>query len=108
MITSVGIVVGCLSQEGVSREAVVAFLLGATGRSRLLFQARLIPTPAEPPITRHSTLFYLTTLPARYSKACGMVTPICFAVFRFITSSNFFGCSIGRSAGLAPFKILSM
>jgi hypothetical protein len=33
--------------------------------------------------------------------------PICFAVFRLMINSNFFGCSTGRSAGLAPFKILS-
>ena len=32
---------------------------------------------------------------------CGIVTPICFAVLRLITSSNFVGCSTGRSAGLA-------
>ena len=34
-------------------------------------------------------------------------TPICFAVFRLITNSNFIGCSTGRSAGLAPFRIRS-
>jgi hypothetical protein len=28
------------------------------------------------------------------------------AVLRFITSSNFIGCSIGRSAGLLPCRIL--
>src|SRR5919109_2408138 len=37
----------------------------------------------------------------------GMVNPICLAVFRLITSSNFVGCSTGRSAGLAPLRILS-
>ncbi len=37
----------------------------------------------------------------------GMVNPICFAAFRLITNSNFFGCSTGRSAGLAPLRILS-
>src|SRR5581483_1833766 len=37
----------------------------------------------------------------------GSVKPICLAAFRFITNSNFAGCSMGRSAGLAPFKILS-
>jgi hypothetical protein len=36
-----------------------------------------------------------------------MVKPSALAVFRLITSSNFVGCSTGRSAGLAPFKILS-
>jgi hypothetical protein len=37
----------------------------------------------------------------------GIVRPSVFAVFRLITSSNFVGCSTGRSAGFAPFKILS-
>ena len=36
-----------------------------------------------------------------------IVNPICFAVLRLITSSNLVGCSTGRSAGLAPFRILS-
>jgi hypothetical protein len=36
-----------------------------------------------------------------------MVRPSAFAARRFTTSSNFEGCSTGRSAGLAPFKILS-
>ena len=37
----------------------------------------------------------------------GIVRPICLAVLRLITSSNFVGCSTGSSAGLAPFRILS-
>jgi hypothetical protein len=37
----------------------------------------------------------------------GMVTPICLAALRLITNSNLIGRSTGRSAGLAPFKILS-
>jgi hypothetical protein len=45
----------------------------------------------------------LITLSARNSTDCGIVTPICFAVLRLITSSNFVGCSTGRSAGLRPF-----
>ena len=36
-----------------------------------------------------------------------MVRPSAFAAFRLTTSSNFVGCSTGRSAGLAPFRILS-
>src|SRR5215472_14347447 len=58
----------------------------------------------------HSSLappFHLITLSARNSMDCGIVRPICLAVFRLILSSNFVGCSTGRSAGLAPFKILS-
>jgi hypothetical protein len=37
----------------------------------------------------------------------GIAMPNAFAVLRLITSSNFVACSIGRSDGLAPFKILS-
>ena len=36
--------------------------------------------------------------------AGGIVTLICFAVFRLITSSNFVGYSTGKSAGLAPLR----
>ena len=39
--------------------------------------------------------------------AGGMVRPRSFAVFRLITSSKVVGCSTGRSAGLAPLRILS-
>ena len=50
---------------------------------------------------------HLISLLARASTSGGIARPICFAVLRFITSSNFVGCSTGRSAGLAPFRILS-
>jgi hypothetical protein len=50
---------------------------------------------------------YLITLSALASTLGGIVRPIRLAVFRFTTSSNFVGCSTGRSAGLAPLKILS-
>ena len=44
---------------------------------------------------------------AREINARGMVTPIVFAVFRLKTNSNSVGCSIGRSVGFAPLRILS-
>ena len=31
---------------------------------------------------------------------CGIVRPICFAVFKLMTNSNLVGCSTGKSAGL--------
>jgi hypothetical protein len=37
----------------------------------------------------------------------GISRPIAFAVFRLRTNSNAVGCWMGKSAGLAPFKILS-
>src|SRR5688572_3960548 len=50
---------------------------------------------------------YRITLSALASTFGGIVRPICLAVLRLITSSNFVGCSTGRSAGLAPLRILS-
>src|SRR5215831_2639082 len=44
---------------------------------------------------------------ARPSTDGGIVRPRACAVLRLITNSNVVGCSIGRSAGLAPFRILS-
>jgi hypothetical protein len=38
---------------------------------------------------------------------CGMVMPSALAVLILTSRSNFVGCSIGRSPGLAPFSILS-
>ena len=51
--------------------------------------------------------FYLINLFARASSSGGIVRPICFAVLRLMMNSNFVGCSTGRSAGLALFRILS-
>ena len=42
------------------------------------------------------------------SSLSGTVRPSVLAVLRLITRSNLVGCSIGRSPGLAPLKILSM
>src|SRR6476660_10518312 len=46
------------------------------------------------------------TSSARCCRNKGTSMPIAFAVFRLITSSNFVGCSIGKSAGLVPCNIL--
>jgi hypothetical protein len=51
--------------------------------------------------------YHLITLSARASTLGGIVRPICFAAFRLMMNSNFCGCSTGKSAGFAPFKILS-
>src|SRR5262245_11021800 len=47
------------------------------------------------------------TSSARASRVGGTSRPSALAVLRLITSSNFVGCSTGRSAGLAPLRILS-
>ena len=54
-----------------------------------------------------SASFHLITLSALISTHCGIVSPIFFAVLRLIISSNFVGCSTGRSAGFVPLRILS-
>jgi hypothetical protein len=50
---------------------------------------------------------YWITSSASRSREGGIVIPSALAVLRLRTSSNFVGCSTGRSAGLAPFRILS-
>src|SRR2546425_1064139 len=56
----------------------------------------------EPTSCRH-----WITSSARKSSDCGIVRPSALAVLRLMTSSNFVGCSNGRSPGFAPFRILS-
>ena len=55
-------------------------------------------------VTQHC---YLITRSALASTLGEIVRPIRLAVLRLMTNSNFVGCSMGSSAGLAPFKILS-
>ena len=50
---------------------------------------------------------HLSTLSALASTFGGIVRPISFAAFKLIINSNLVGCSTGRSAGFAPFRILS-
>lgn len=57
------------------------------------------------PVTRPSC--HRITLSALANTLGGIVSPICLAAFRLIMNSNLIGCSTGKSAGLAPFKILS-
>ncbi len=47
------------------------------------------------------------TSSARLRSVGGTVRPSALAVLRLITSLNLVGCSTGKSAGLAPFRILS-
>src|SRR5262249_37013317 len=52
--------------------------------------------------------FHSITASARVSIIGGSSRPIAFAVLRLITSSNLVACSIGRSAGLVPLRILTI
>jgi len=47
------------------------------------------------------------TSSARTRSEGGTLRPSALAVFRLITISNLVGCSIGRSAGFVPLRILS-
>ena len=47
---------------------------------------------------------YLITRSALASTTGGIVRPICFAVFKLITSSNFVGCSTRKIGGLSAFE----
>ncbi len=50
---------------------------------------------------------YRIILSASASTLGGNVRPICFAAFKLMMNSNLVGCSMGRSAGFAPLRILS-
>jgi len=64
-------------------------------------------------VPRHGSLLrcaphaYLITLSAWNTSVGGSVSPSASAVFRLITNSKCIGCSMGRSPGLAPRRILS-
>ena len=62
------------------------------------------PGPPAPSYRPHP---HSMTSSARASISGGIVSPRALAVFRLMSNKNFVGCSIGRSAGLAPFRILS-
>ena len=52
-------------------------------------------------------LVYSITSSACASSAGGTAMPSCFAVFRFKMSVNLSACSMGRSPGFAPRRILA-
>src|SRR5262245_56527348 len=64
-------------------------------RQRVFYSQALLPI-------QNPKRDYLITLSARTSTFGGIVRPICLAVLRLITNSNFVGCSTGKSEGLAP------
>src|SRR5215469_1048217 len=69
---------------------------------------RIIPhTGTRSRMQTHDLLRYSITSSARPRIVCGIVRPSALAVLRLMTSSNFVGCWTGRSAGLAPLRILS-
>src|SRR5712692_8048182 len=75
-------------------------LLGLNGEGRGEKAARHRTEECPP-------MHYWSTSSARWSNEGGIVSPSALAVLRLMTSSNFVGCSTGRSPGLAPLRILS-
>ena len=55
----------------------------------------------------HRRRFHLTKSSACCKTESGIVSPRALAVFRLTTSSNFLGCSMGKSPGFAPWSIRS-
>src|SRR5262245_50822757 len=55
-----------------------------------------------------ATPHHSITSSARASSDGGTSMPRALAVLRLITSSNFVACSTGKSAGLAPLRILAV
>src|SRR5207247_1987264 len=97
-----GILAVCcaLTTETVSRTAVVS-------RQTKILLIIALTTVFAANCFLLTAYFHLITLSAWYKTDCGIVRPICFAVFKLITNSNLVSCSTGSSAGLAPFRILS-
>src|SRR5262249_2215258 len=54
------------------------------------------------------TKSYSITSSTRARSVGSMLMPSALAVLRLMMNPNFVGCSTGRSAGLAPLRILSM
>jgi hypothetical protein len=73
----------------------------------LLNFAELSEPPSSDGPHEGSPIHYRITSSARPSSDGGIVRPRALAVLRLMTSSNFVGCSMGRSPGLAPLRILS-
>src|SRR5262245_26239840 len=75
---------------------------------RLLRPRRERPRGRSAPEQRDelATPDHSITSSARCWRNQGTSRPSALAVLRLITSSNFVGCSTGRSAGLAPLRIL--
>ena len=54
--------------------------------------------------SRHRAIYSITSSAAK-RMPFGIVMPSALAVLRLTTNSNLVGCSIGSSAGFAPFRI---
>ena len=80
---------------------------GAGRRADVAVGAEEVAALGQVPGDRVRLVGHSMTSSARASTEGGIVSPRALAVRRLMISSNFVGCSTGRSAGLAPFRILS-
>src|ERR1051325_10957041 len=76
----------------------------AKGNRKNIFAPRWLNTKSK---IEHRKLSHRITLSALISTTGGTVSLRARAVLRSIMNWNFVGLSTGRSAGLAPFRILS-
>src|SRR5437660_11908049 len=90
-------------QPRLAAEATEERRLAGVGCRRLFGKALASCAPAHG--LPHNA--YWITSSARRSRDGGIVIPSALAVLRLMINSNFVGCSTGRSAGLAPLRILS-
>ena len=91
------------------RERSSQYRLG--GRPRGLVECRRSDRPDQQghanPREQIREVVHSITWSARSSSDGGIVSPRALAVLRLMTNSNFVGCSMGRSPGLVPLRILS-
>ena len=88
-----------------SDENAESVLPSITDSGEMLWRVRFVPNPdscTAPNSERHSI-----TLSALSRIESGNLVPSAFAALMLITNSNLVGCSMGRSAGFAPLRILS-
>jgi transcriptional regulator with XRE-family HTH domain len=89
----------------------LAAVLGVAPEAIDEFRPVLLPTPLDALRTRRAPLcathaHWMTSV-AWASTWWGIVRPRAWAVLRLMTNSKRIGCSMGRSAGLAPLRIRS-
>ena len=85
-----------------SRHSAIFHRLDTLPAVSLLVNDRWVERRVRPAVVGHWMISV-----ACCSTDCGMLSPRSRAVLRLMTKSNLVGCSIGRSAGLAPLRILS-
>jgi hypothetical protein len=103
------------TEFGVATQAPLMSALGQKQTwQRILLMSALPPKadigtqPGDVRLCQKQTLAcYSINSSARTINDDGMVRPSVLAVRMLMNSSNFVGCSTGKSDGLAPFKILS-